>query len=370
MQEKIFKAIFIVLFAVLGIVLSVQSETLLIELLPHSVISESFLGVTLISIVLIISGVVIGAAVGFALSPHLTRWLFALIAGMESSLSALSTWDLLLGTLGLFLGLVVANLIGIAFDQVPIVGPYVSVVLSIVLGYLGLHLCLGKKSELIVFIQAHQENVKKKDKKDKEKGKEKLLDTNIIIDGRIVDIYKSGFLEGPLLVPVFVLEELQKIADSSDSIKRNRGRRGLDILNQLRHADKEAIKIVPEDYEDSEDVDAKLVRLALDKNCLIITNDFNLNQVAELQGITVLNLNDLAKAMKPPVIPGEQLFVQLIKQGKEENQGVAYLDDGTMIVVAGGSRAIGHEVPVIITSVYQTAAGRMIFAKLEEFDDE
>ena len=370
MQEKIFRAIFIVLFAILGIVLSVQSETILIELLPHSVISESFLGVTLISIVLILIGAGVGAAVGFALSPHLTHWLFALIAGMESSLSQLSTWDLLLGTLGLFLGLVVANLIGMAFDQVPVVGPYVSVVLSIVLGYLGLHLCLGKKSEMLVFVQSHQENLKKKDKKEKDKEKGKLLDTNIIIDGRIVDIYKSGFLEGPLIVPVFVLEELQKIADSSDSIKRNRGRRGLDILNQLRHADKDAIRIVADDYEDTEEVDSKLVRLALEKNWRIVTNDFNLNQVAELQGITVMNLNDLAKAMKPPVIPGEQLFVQLIKQGKEENQGVAYLDDGTMIVVAGGSRAIGHEVPVIITSVYQTAAGRMIFAKLEEFDDE
>jgi uncharacterized protein YacL len=370
MQEKIFKAIFIVLFAILGIVLSVQSETILIELLPHSVISESFLGVTLISIVLIISGVVIGAAVGFALSPHLTRWLFALITGMESSLSQLSTWDLLLGTLGLFLGLVVANLIGMAFDQVPVVGPYVSVVLSIVLGYLGLHLCLGKKNEMLVFVQSHQDNLKKKDKKEKEKEKGKLLDTNIIIDGRIVDIYKSGFLEGPIIVPVFVLEELQKIADSSDSIKRNRGRRGLDILNQLRHADKDAIRIVTDDYEDTEEVDSKLVRLALDKDWRIITNDFNLNQVAELQGITVMNLNDLAKAMKPPVIPGEQLFVQLIKQGKEDNQGVAYLDDGTMIVVANGSHAIGHEVPVIITSVYQTAAGRMIFAKLEEFENE
>ncbi len=370
MQEKIFRVIFIVLFAMAGIVLSVQSEGILIELLPHSVIAESFLGVTLLSIVMILVGALVGGAVGFALSPHLIRRLLSLISSLESALSDFSAWDLLLGTLGLFLGLVVANLIGVAFDQVPVVGPYVSVVLSIVLGYLGMHLCLEKKSEFQAFVQEHQEGSKKKEKKEKETARGKLLDTNIIIDGRIVDVYKSGFLEGPLIVPVFVLEELQKIADSSDSIKRNRGRRGLDILNQLRHADKDAIRIVAEDYDDTDEVDSKLVRMAIEKGWRIITNDFNLHQVAELQGISVLNLNDLAKAMKPPVIPGEQLFVQLIKQGKEEDQGVAYLDDGTMIVVANGSGAIGHEVPVVITSVYQTATGRMIFAKLEETVNE
>ena len=366
MREKIFRAIFIALFAMAGIILSVHSEGILIELLPHSVIAESFLGVTLLSVVMILVGALLGGAVGFVLSPHLIRWLLSLISNLESALSDFSAWDLLLGTLGLFLGLVVANLIGVAFDQVPVVGPYVSVVLSIVLGYLGMHLCLEKKSEFQAFVQAHQEGIKKKDKKEKDAPRGKLLDTNIIIDGRIVDVYKSGFLEGPIIVPVFVLEELQKIADSSDSIKRNRGRRGLDILNQLRHADKDAIRIVAEDYDDTDEVDSKLVRMAIEKGWRIITNDFNLHQVAELQGISVLNLNDLAKAMKPPVIPGEQLFVQLIKQGKEEDQGVAYLEDGTMIVVSDGSRAIGHEVPVVITSVYQTATGRMIFAKLEE----
>ncbi len=205
MQEKIFRAIFIALFAMAGIILSVRSEGILIELLPHSVIAESFLGVTLLSVVMILVGALLGGAVGFMLSPHLIRWLLSLISGLESALSDFSAWDLLLGTLGLFLGLVVANLIGVAFDQVPVVGPYVSVVLSIVLGYLGMHLCLEKKSEFQAFVQAHQEGIKKKDKKEKDAPRGKLLDTNIIIDGRIVDVYKSGFLEGPIIVPVFVL---------------------------------------------------------------------------------------------------------------------------------------------------------------------
>ena len=286
---------------------------------------------------------------------------------MEKSLSSLSTQDLLLGTAGLFLGLIIANLVGIAFDRVPYVGPYVSVVLSIILGYLGMHLCISKRSELAEWIHSRTGAVKgRSSEKVKEKGK--LLDTNIIIDGRIVDVYQSGFLEGPIIVPVFVLEELQKIADSGDVLKRNRGRRGLDILNQLRKHNKDAIRIVTDDFDDINEVDSKLVKLAREKHWKIITNDYNLNKVAELQGITVLNLNDLASAMKPAVIPGEQLFVQLVKQGKEEDQGVAYLEDGTMIVVENGSHAIGREVPVIITSVLQTSAGRMIFAKLEEMN--
>lgn len=365
MPEKILRTIFILLFSIVGIVIFSQSDLLLATVIPHSVLTESILGVTFVSLASMLVGGILGAIVGNLVSPYLIRSLYAFTSWMEKSLSALSTQDLLLGTVGLFLGLIIANLIGVAFDKVPYIGPYVSVVLSIILGYLGMHLCISKKNELAGWIHFRTDGKNKGKDKQKERGK--LLDTNIIIDGRIVDVYKSGFLEGPIIVPVFVLEELQKIADSSDVLKRNRGRRGLDILNQLRKNNKDAIKIVTDDFDDMNEVDSKLVKLAREKNWKIITNDYNLNKVAELQGITVLNLNDLASAMKPAVIPGEQLFVQLIKQGKEENQGVAYLEDGTMIVVENGARAIGHEVPVIITSVLQTSAGRMIFAKLEEF---
>lgn len=364
MPEKILRAIFVLLFTVLGIVLSRQGETVLALLLPNSVLTETILGITFMSLAAMLVGGIFGAIIGSFISPYLIKSLFMFTSTVEKSLSAMSTQDLIAGTLGLFLGLIIANLVGLAFGSVPYIGPYVSVVLSIILGYLGMHLVVSKKSELAGWLHLHAEgSFDKKKNKDHHTGK--LLDTNVIIDGRVADIYRSGFLEGPIIVPVFVLEELQKIADSSDILKRNRGRRGLDILNHMRKNSKDDVIIVTNDFEDISEVDSKLVKLAREKNYKIVTNDYNLNKVAELQGVAVLNINDLAIAVKPAVIPGEQIFVQLVKSGKEEGQGVAYLEDGTMIVVENGSQCIGKEVPVIITSVLQTSAGKMIFAKLE-----
>ena len=364
MPEKILRAIFVLLFTVLGIVLSRQGETVLALLLPNSVLTETILGITFMSLAAMLVGGIFGAIIGSFISPYLIKSLFMFTSTVEKSLSAMSTQDLIAGTLGLFLGLIIANLVGLAFGSVPYIGPYVSVALSIILGYLGMHLVVSKKSELAGWLHLHAEgSFDKKKNKDHHTGK--LLDTNVIIDGRVADIYRSGFLEGPIIVPVFVLEELQKIADSSDIHKRNRGRRGLDILNHMRKNSKDDVIIVTNDFEDISEVDSKLVKLAREKNYKIVTNDYNLNKVAELQGVAVLNINDLAIAVKPAVIPGEQIFVQLVKSGKEEGQGVAYLEDGTMIVVENGSQCIGKEVPVIITSVLQTSAGKMIFAKLE-----
>lgn len=362
MPEKILRAIFVLLFTVLGIVLSRQGETVLALLLPNSVLTETILGITFMSLAAMLVGGIFGAIIGSFISPYLIKSLFMFTSTVEKSLSAMSTQDLIAGTLGLFLGLIIANLVGLAFGSVPYIGPYVSVALSIILGYLGMHLVVSKKSELAGWLHLHAEGSFDKNK-DHHTGK--LLDTNVIIDGRVADIYRSGFLEGPIIVPVFVLEELQKIADSSDILKRNRGRRGLDILNHMRKNSKDDVIIVTNDFEDISEVDSKLVKLAREKNYKIVTNDYNLNKVAELQGVAVLNINDLAIAVKPAVIPGEQIFVQLVKSGKEEGQGVAYLEDGTMIVVENGSQCIGKEVPVIITSVLQTSAGKMIFAKLE-----
>lgn len=364
MPEKILRAIFVLLFTVLGIVLSRQGETVLALLLPNSVLTETILGITFMSLAAMLVCGIFGAIIGSFISPYLIKSLFMFTSTVEKSLSAMSTQDLIAGTLGLFLGLIIANLVGLAFGSVPYIGPYVSVALSIILGYLGMHLVVSKKSELAGWLHLHAEgSFDKKKNKDHHTGK--LLDTNVIIDGRVADIYRSGFLEGPIIVPVFVLEELQKIADSSDILKRNRGRRGLDILNHMRKNSKDDVIIVTNDFEDISEVDSKLVKLAREKNYKIVTNDYNLNKVAELQGVAVLNINDLAIAVKPAVIPGEQIFVQLVKSGKEEGQGVAYLEDGTMIVVENGSQCIGKEVPVIITSVLQTSAGKMIFAKLE-----
>ena len=191
----------------------------------------------------------------------------------------------------------------------------------------------------------------------------KLLDTSVIIDGRIADICDTGFIEGTLLIPVFVLEELQHIADSADALKRTRGRRGLDILQRIRTDSKMKVEITNEDFDDISEVDSKLVRLGQKVGAKIITNDFNLNKVAKLRGVEVLNINELSNAVKPVVIPGESMTVTVVKNGKEPGQGVAYLDDGTMIVVENGHRHLGATIDVEVTSALQTAAGRMIFAK-------
>ena len=190
-----------------------------------------------------------------------------------------------------------------------------------------------------------------------------MLDTSVIIDGRIADIYRTGFLEGDLVIPNFVLCELRHIADSSDSLKRNRGRSGLDTLNRMREQFNSQIVISEQDYPKIDEVDSKLLRLAQDLGGVIVTNDFNLNKVAKLQGVQVLNINELANAVKPIVLPGEEMVAQVIKEGKEASQGVAYLDDGTMIVVENGARYVGLTIFVIVTSILQTAAGRMVFAR-------
>jgi len=191
----------------------------------------------------------------------------------------------------------------------------------------------------------------------------KILDTSVIIDGRVADICQTGFLDGVIVIPQFVLEELQHIADSSDALKRNRGRRGLDILNRIQKEIDIQVEMYEIDFEEIQEVDSKLVKLAKLTDGVVVTNDYNLNKVCEFQNVNVLNINDLANAVKPVVLPGEELNVQVIKDGKEYNQGVAYLDDGTMIVVEEGRNYIGKRIDVVVTSVLQTSAGRMIFAK-------
>jgi uncharacterized protein YacL len=193
----------------------------------------------------------------------------------------------------------------------------------------------------------------------------KILDTSCVIDGRIQTLMDTGFLEGQLLIPHFVIQELQTIADSSNDQKRIRGRRGLDILNNMRNAYSDRIMIHPADYEDVQTVDAKLVRLAQELNCTLITNDYNLNKVANLQQVEVLNINDLAQALRPTYLPGDTLNLKVLKEGKEPSQGVGYLDDGTMVVIEDGRDYVGKQVHAVVTSALQTSAGRMIFARPE-----
>ena len=356
MSEKVLKSIFVLLFAVLGVVAGAQPAHLMTQYIPRTLLTETVWGISALSLGIMILSGMIGAVVGLLVTPYLNRLIFSLTSRIETSLAEISG--------GLFVGLIIANLVGLAFENIPYIGPYISVVLSILLGYLGMHMAISKQSEIAEWIRLSPgKNARPAENEDIVKGK--LLDTSVIIDGRVADIRKTGFLEGEVIVPVFVLEELQKIADSADLLKRNRGRRGLDILNKMRKTRKDNVIIVTDDFDDITEVDSKLMRLAQRKGYQIITNDYNLNKVAELREIEVLNINDLANALKPVVIPGEKLFVQLVKRGKEPGQGVAYLDDGTMIVVEHGVQSIGKEVAVVIASVLQTSAGRMIFAELE-----
>jgi uncharacterized protein YacL len=266
------------------------------------------------------------------------------------------------GLSGLLLGVLISYLLSPSISEISGSANYLSIVVAGVLGVIGYRIGAARQEELASWLSGISLGGGKKEV-DKPYEEHKILDTSVIIDGRIADICKTGFIQGILVIPEFVLEELQHIADSSDLLKRNRGRRGLDILNKIQKELDVKVLIYEGDFEDVSEVDSKLVRLAKLLGGKVITNDFNLNKVCELQGVSVLNINDLANAVKPVVLPGEEIVVQVIKDGKEFGQGVAYLDDGTMIVVEGGREFIGHTLEVMVTSVLQTSAGRMIFAK-------
>jgi len=302
--------------------------------------------------------------IGVILAPGIVRKIIRLTSWLEQKLVHMSIQEIVGGAIGLIIGLIIATLLGIAIAWIPWVwvGGVLKVAVTVLLGYLGISVGTKRKEELLGFLPRFG-----KDKLTKSEAKQiqpyKLLDTSVIIDGRIADICKSGFVEGTLIIPGFILEELRHIADSSDLLKRNRGRRGLDILNKIRKELDVMVQINDQDFDEIAEVDSKLVKLAQVLNGKVITNDYNLNKVAQLQGVKVLNINELANAVKPVVLPGEEMIVQVIKDGKEAGQGVAYLDDGTMIVVDGGRKFIGQTIGVIVTSVLQTAAGRMIFAK-------
>lgn len=328
--------------------------------------ATGFFSLTVLTVIAYAVGALGGAVVGYILSHFILRLIWAAIHRIEFSLGSLSGQDLLAGTVGLLIGLIIANLIGFAFARLPIIGAYGPIVFNLVFGYAGMSIAVHKKAEVSGLLANFRLGKQAKERSVKKTGSTKLLDTSSIIDGRIAELCATGFLEGPLLVPVFVLEELQLIADSADLLKRTKGRRGLDILKQMQEDGHVDVHIINDDFDDIQGVDSKLVRLGRDLKAKVITNDYNLNKVAELQGVVVLNINDLANAMKPARVPGEEMTVLIVKAGKEENQGIAYLEDGTMIVVENGQKYIGMSVPVTVTSVLQTSAGRMIFVKVSD----
>jgi len=310
---------------------------------------------------------VLGAIIFYIATFWLVDYVVNWIKFIEEKLVKAPVTDLLFGSLGLILGLIIAYLIGISLNALPypIINNILPIFLTVILGYLGFQIGNKKRDELTNLFSLPGRMGKRKvsEEEVEEKKSLKILDTSVIIDGRIADICQTGFLEGKIIIPQFVLEELQHIADSSDVLKRNRGRRGLDILKRIQKELDIQVEIYEGDFEDIQEVDSKLVKLAKIISGVVVTNDFNLNKVCELQNVSVLNINDLANAVKPIVLPGEELNVQVIKDGKEQNQGVAYLDDGTMIVVEEGRNYIGKNIDVLVTSVLQTSAGRMIFAK-------
>jgi uncharacterized protein YacL len=292
----------------------------------------------------------------------------------RSSLRAIPTCDLIAGTVGLVVGLIIAALLSYPVAQLPPpFGSVLPLILVIIFGYLGATVSVTRQDDLLAFFRVSRPPTsspgaplpKSLSAAQVYLAPKLLLDTSVIIDGRIADIAQTGFVPGILSVPRFVLNELQYIADSSDALRRNRGRRGLEMLDRLQNTDDVEIEFIDQDPQNAQQVDDKLISLAVTLHAAIVTNDYNLNRVARLQGIKVLNINELANAVKAVLLPGEELPLRIIQEGKEASQGVGFLDDGTMVVVENGRRFLNQEVLVQVTKVLQTNAGRLIFATPE-----
>lgn len=298
---------------------------------------------------------IVGALLGLAVS-------FVIIF-LEIGMRKVSVRGLSSAVFGLILGLIMSKLVSDAFSLAPISSEQLSLIrvtLTLVFCYLGMAIALRGKDEfniIIPYVRLRRQN---------QAEEVVLLDTSVIIDGRILDIFKTKFVEGKIVIPRFVLKELQQIADSTDPMKRQRGRRGLEMLHAFQKEAGQDITVNEEDFPEIPEVDSKLVKLAKLLEAKILTVDFNLNRVATFQGVKVLNINELANVLKPAMFPGEQMQIKLIKEGKEHNQAIGYLEDGTMVVVEDARRLIGQEVRVAVTSVLQTQAGRMIFTKIEK----
>ncbi len=307
--------------------------------------------------------VLIAAAIGAVVGAAITPWVTIRPArSVRRRIRTVSAQELIATIGGLILGLIIASLLVPVLAMLPKpfnqILPFVG---AIILGYLGVLVGTLRWHDISAFLRGRSRD------KDAISQEERpvLLDTSVIIDGRIADISQTGFISGPMIVPRFVLNELQHIADSPDSLRRNRGRRGLDVLNRLKTESLVPVRITDMDAPEAREVDEKLVILARQMHCPILTNDFNLNRVAQVQGVQVLNINDLANAVKTILLPGETITIKVIQEGKELGQGVGYLDDGTMIVVEEGRPYIGQSIPVLVKKVLQRAEGRLVFAQPE-----
>lgn len=379
MLRKLISLSISLMIVITGLILTDISLPYMSQYLGYDLHGNGFFGITFANMILALPGLFVFSWLALVLAPFITNSIFNYAELLTSSLSKIPTSDILVMVFGIGIGLILANLIGSPFSRLPIVGSYIPIILSLILSVVGAKLALRKHNDIVGFFNRipNRKVIKPEEKQpdvlagplgDRLYSYNKLLDTSVIIDGRIMDIVAAGFLDGQLVVPNFVLEELQKLSDSADNLKRAKGRRGLDLVQDLRISYKDQVVVVDNDFDDISEVDAKLVRLAKQAQAAIITNDYNLNKVAGIQGVKVLNINELANAIKPVVIAGEEMHVYLVKEGKEPNQAIAYLDDGTMIVVENGRHSIGTSISVVVTSVLQTAAGRMIFAKAARYN--
>jgi len=303
----------------------------------------------------------VGALAGLVVTPYVT---VRPVLFLSRRIRRVPIQQLLASVLGLTIGLIVAALSAFPLSMLPQpLNQILPFLAAVVFAYLGILTMTVRQQEIFNLLTRSRLAARAEERTGRPKVPPVLLDTSVIIDGRIADISRTGFIAGEMLVPHFILNELQHIADSSDTLRRNRGRRGLDMLRRLRDESVSPVRIVDLDVEEVREVDDKLVVLARQLHCAIVTNDYNLNRVAELQGVPVLNINELANAVRAVYLPGETLKVHILQKGKEADQGVGYLDDGTMVVVEDGQPYIGSEVQTIVTKVLQTAAGRMIFAR-------
>ena len=362
MLKKIVKLISSIMGIAIGYIVGKVLITLGIRQGIKVFVEPLYTGLILLIVILIF------AIIFYFLSSFIYKGIIAIIDGFERNIQKLTVTEFLFGTLGLLVGLVFATLIGVPISRIHfVIGPILFILIDLIGALVGIKIFIKRKDDILNLLTSIKKNgIRDKKNKHNEKICPKILDTSVIIDGRIFDICQTGFVEGPLVIPGFVLNELRHISDSADGLKRNRGRRGLDILNKIQKELSIETQIYEEDFPEIAEVDAKLLKLAQVLNGKVVTNDFNLNKVAEFQGVPVLNINELANAIKPVLLPGEEMKVVVMKDGKEASQGIAYLDDGTMIVVEGGRKFISEEIMVVVTSVLPTAAGRMIFAKPKE----
>lgn len=340
MLEKAMKYAFAIVGAITGLTVTrfvyVRSEISL----------NSFTGI----VIMVVASLAFGTLMLFV-GGKIVGFVAGSMEKAEKLLQTLTLYELMICVAGLIAGLIVANLISVALMKIQIIGIPLTIIANVLLGSCGVFLALSKRNENILEHRKHNQY------------RCKVLDTSVIIDGRILDICRVGFLEGELIIPDFILEELRHLADSHDDLVRLKSRRGLDVLNSLKKDSIVPVKIVKTKLDPSIEVDERLMQFAREEKACIITNDYNLNKVASIAGIPILNINDLSNALKPLAVSGEEMTVKIVREGKENGQGIGYLDDGTMVVVEGAHKFKGLEVDVVVTSVLQTSAGRMIFAK-------